>query len=126
MKIISWNCRGLGNLCAVTTLSHIVRVQAPKVLFLMETKRSVTEMKQITNDLPYQGVFVVPSVGRSGGLAMIWKEEVNLHIQTYTQNHIDAIIYNNSGPAWRITGFYGQPDANRRHETWSLLRHLHS
>ena len=52
----------------------------PKVLFLMETKRSVIEMKQITDDLPYQRVFVVPSVGRSGGLAMIWKEEVNLHI----------------------------------------------
>ena len=92
----------------------------------METKRSVIEMKQITDDLPYQRVFVIPSVGRSGGLAMIWKEEVNLHIQTYTQNHIDAIIYSNMGSAWRITGFYGQPDANRRHETWSLLRNLHS
>ena len=57
---------------------------------------------------------------------MIWKEEVDLHIQTYTQNHIDAIIYSTMGPMWRITGFYGQPDANRRHETWGLLRHLHS
>ena len=77
MKIISWNCWGLGNLYAVTALSHIVRFQAPKVFFLMEKKRSMTEMKQITDDLPYQGVFVVPSVGRSGGLTTIWKEEVN-------------------------------------------------
>ena len=55
MKIISWNCWGLGNLYAVTALSHIVRFQAPKVLFLMEKKRSMTEMKQITDDLHTKG-----------------------------------------------------------------------
>lgn len=86
----------------------------PNVLFLMQMKRSVTELKNITDDLPYQGVFVVPSVGRRGALAMIWKEEVDLHIQTYTQNHIDAIIYSNTGLAWRITGFYGQLNVSQR------------
>ena len=45
---------------------------------------------------------------------------------TSTHKHIDAIIYSNMGLAWRITGFYGQLGANRQHETWSILRHLHS
>lgn len=81
------------NLRAITTLLFIMRVQAPKVLFLIKTKQSVEEMRKITEDLPYQAMFVVPSLGRNGGLPMLWKGEVDLHIQTYSQNHIDAIIY---------------------------------
>ena len=44
MKILSWNCRGLGNQRAVDVLSHLVREKAPKILFLMETKQSIDEM----------------------------------------------------------------------------------
>ena len=126
MNILSWNCQGLGNPRAVTVLSHLVGVKAPKIVFLMETKQSVEEMRSIKEDLQYHAIFTVPSLGRSGGLAMIWKEDVDLHVQTSSQNHIDAIVFSSTGPPWRITGFYGQPEENRRHETWSLLRHLHS
>ena len=45
MKIMSWNCWGLGNQRAVDVLSHLVREKAPKILFLMEIKQSVSEMK---------------------------------------------------------------------------------
>lgn len=107
-------------------LSHLVGVKVPKIVFLMETKQSVEEMRNIKEDLQYHAIFTVPSLGRSGGLVMIWKENVDLHVQTCSQNHIDAIVFSRTGPPWRITGFYGQLEENRRHETWSLLRHLHS
>ena len=110
MKLMSWNCRGLGNQRAVDVLSHLVRVKAPKILFLMETKRSLEEMKWIQNDLPYRCMFVVPSVRRSGGLALLWMEEIDLHIQTFTLNHIDALIMDDPANPWRLTGFYGWPE----------------
>ena len=50
MIILSWNCRGLGNLRAVEVLSYLMREKAPKVLFLMETKQTVKEMKWIQNE----------------------------------------------------------------------------
>ena len=78
MIIISWNYQGLGNLCVVTVLSHLVREKAPYVLFLMETKQTVEEMKK---DLRYDGMLAVPCVWRAGGLAMLWKSEVALDIQ---------------------------------------------
>ena len=81
MKLMSWNCRGLGNQRAMDVLSHLVQVKAPKILFLMETKQSLEEMKWIQNDLPYRCMFVVPSIQRSGGLALLWMEEIELHIQ---------------------------------------------
>ena len=49
MIILSWNYRGLGNLWAVEVLSYLMREKAPKVLFLMETKQTVKEMKWIQN-----------------------------------------------------------------------------
>ena len=124
MIILSWNCRGLGNLRAVEVLSYLMREKAPKVLFLMETKQTVKEMKWIQNELHFDAMLVVACLGRRGGLAMLWKEEVDLNIQTYNQNHIDALILTKQNMSWRIIGFYGKPEEHLRRETWDLLKHL--
>ena len=126
MNILSWNCRGLGNLRAETVLSHLVRDKAPQVLFLMETKQIVDEMRRIQADLHYRSMLVVLCIRRAGGLAMLWKEEVSLDIQTYSSNHIVAHIMTDPNSLWRLTGFYGRPEELRKHESWTYLRHLHS
>ena len=51
MIFLSWNCRELGNLCVGTEFSHLVRGKAPDILFLMETKETVDEMKLIQANL---------------------------------------------------------------------------
>jgi len=40
-------------------------------------------------------MLAVPYVRRAGGLAMLWKEDINLHVQTYSFNHIDAHVMTN-------------------------------
>ena len=125
MSIQSWNCRGLGNQRAVDVLSHLVREKAPKILFLMETKQSMDKMRRLQADLPYRCMVPIPSVQRSGGLALLWKEKMDLHVQTYSPNHIDALIYTDGNPTWRLTSFYGWPDEQRKKESWHLLKHLH-
>lgn len=71
-------------------------------------------------------MLAVPCVRRVGGLAMMWKAGVDLHVQTFSLNHIDTWIMNNSATPWRLIGFYGRLEAHRKHESWELLRHLHS
>ena len=90
MIALSWNYRRLGNLRASTILSHLVREKAPKALFLMETKQTVDEMKKIQANLHYDSMIAVLCVRRASGLAVLWKANVELHVQTYSQNHIDA------------------------------------
>ena len=126
MNLLSWNCSGLGNQHAVDVLSHLVREKSPKVLFLMETKQSVEEMRRIQADLPYCCMLAIPREQRRGGLALLWKEDVKLHIQTYSPNHIDALILNGSDPPWRLTGFYGWLEEQRKREFWQLLKHMHT
>ena len=65
---------------------------------------------------------IVPSKGRSGGLAMLWERDLSVELKSYTRYHIDAVVTDpTSGFKWRITGFYGNPDTNRRKESWELL-----
>ena len=125
MILLSWNCRGLGNQTVVDVLSTLVREKAPSVLFLMETKQSVEEMRKVQADLPYRGMLAVPSIHRRGGLALLWKDDVELHVQTYSPHHIDALI-KEENLFWRFTGFYGWPEEQRKHDSWQLLRHLHA
>ena len=92
MIVLSWNCRGIGNCHAVQVLVDLVRKQGPKILFLMETKLTKTEMEPIQRELNFHSMTVVPSRGRSGGLALMWKDDVLLNTQPVSPNHIDAYV----------------------------------
>ena len=124
MRLLSWNCRGLGNPFTVRALHHLVKSQGPGILFLMETKLDVTGMERVRVVLGYSCVFTVPSIGRSGGLALLWKEGIGLEIQNFSSHHIDSHISYKDGRTWRLTGFYGRPEDHRRWESWALLDHL--
>jgi hypothetical protein len=72
-------------------------------------------------------MFVVDPVGRSGGLALFWKDNDKLEIYNYSRRHIHAVIKNREGRAfWKLTSFYGHPDCNKREESWVVLRFLSS
>ena len=62
---------------------------------------------------------VVPKSDKSGGMTLLWKENINLEIMGYAGNFINAIVTEaDSGLKWRIIGFYGQPEAHKRKESW--------
>lgn len=44
-------------------------------------------------------------------------------ILSFSNNHIDMLVKDDISE-WRITGYYGFPERNRRHLSWSLLRQL--
>ena len=127
MNSLSWNCRGLGNPRLVKALHDMVRRWKPQIVFLMETKSKIKRMERIKNRIGFANGLIVPSRGRSGGMAMFWIQEVNLDINSYSGNHIDAIVREIDGNfLWRITGFYGHPETHHRYESWRLLAFLHS
>uniref|UniRef100_A0A2N9G0A2 Endonuclease/exonuclease/phosphatase domain-containing protein n=1 Tax=Fagus sylvatica TaxID=28930 RepID=A0A2N9G0A2_FAGSY len=62
-----------------------------------------------------------------GGLAMLWSDQVELAISTYSRNHIDAgVAEKSTGKGFRLTGFYGNPKTHKHKESWALLKHLSS
>lgn len=66
----------------------------------------------------------VDKVGRSGGLAILWKHPFDRTVTRYSSNFIDVEVCKKHGPIWRLTGFYGYPGSGRRRDSWDLLRTL--
>lgn len=113
LRIISWNCRGLLNPRSVRELHDLVRCWNPKIVFLTETKSKKNRMERIKNRIGFANGLIVPSVGRSGGIAILWTREISLEVKSYTRFHVDAVITEASSDyKWRITGFYGHPETH--------------
>ena len=82
-------------------------------------------MERIRDRIGFAKGLIVPSCGHSGGLALLWTREIDLEIKSYSNHHIDAIVSKtNSNFKWRITGFYGHPQAHLRQFSWDLLAYL--
>ena len=92
MKLLSYNSRGLGNPEVVASVRALVQRQSPEVHFLLEIKLYSTKMERIRVGCKMTGCFVVNPRGRVGGLALLWKEGVDVSISSYTTNHIDAHV----------------------------------
>jgi exonuclease III len=125
MSVLSWNCRGLGNPEIVPDLHCMVKEKGPDLVFLMETKMQNKKCEFIRIKLGFDYMFGVDSVGRSGGLLLLWKNNFNVVIQNYSRMHINAEIKNAANNMiWKFTGFYGHPNSAKRKESWNLLRRL--
>ncbi|XP_019150943.1 PREDICTED: uncharacterized protein LOC109147742 [Ipomoea nil] len=125
MSILSWNCRGLGNLTAIRVLADLVRSKRPQVVFLIETFADSVRMETVRVQLGFANLFCVDADGHSGGLAMLWTSMVQLQVTGYSSNHIDTTIsLDVDAPMWHFTGYYGFSDTGRRREAWQMLRRL--
>lgn len=120
-----WNCQGLGNPMTVKALRKLVRAEDPSLVFLMETKLMTKQMERVKIKLGFDCGIFVDRVGRSGGLAFLWRKSVDVTLRSFSFNHIDVTIESDgSAPCWRFTGFYGEPATSKRHIEWNLLRKL--
>ncbi|KAA8517928.1 hypothetical protein F0562_015384 [Nyssa sinensis] len=100
MKLISWNCRGLGNPRAIRALHDLVKREAPILIFLLETKIPARRFDELKFDLGFPIGIAVDSC--------------------------DAVVEEEGVRKWRISGFYGSLDISGITESWDFLRMLKS
>ncbi|KAL0401242.1 UNVERIFIED_CONTAM: hypothetical protein Slati_4154100 [Sesamum latifolium] len=77
MKILSWNCQGIGPPWTVRTLTELVKLHRPNLVFLSETKCKARRVDRIKNVVSYNGIGV-DSVGKGGGLALLWRKDIDV------------------------------------------------
>ena len=97
MRLLSWNCQGLGNPWIGRSLRKIVREQAPTVCFLMEARLDKDGFENLYSDLSFQNKIVVKHPNAGGGLAFLWKNNINLEVINYTTNHVLAVVIEEDG-----------------------------
>ena len=126
MNCFSWNCRGLGNHRRVWELSDMVKAKGPKVVFLMETKKKKSYLERLCCRLKFDNLFIVLRRNLGGGLALLWMNDLDFHVWTFSPRHIDAMVNPWIDDTWCFTGFYGVPEVANQEDSWSVLRHLSS
>ena len=92
----------------------------------METKVEKYVLECIGRMIQYSNLFIVPCHNTSGGLALFWKTDFNVDMQSYSTRHIDTIIDHGVDDTWQFMGFYGNPNTASQENSWSLLRTLHN
>ena len=107
MNLLAWNYPGPGLDSKVGELRDLIRSYNPVMAFLCETKK-YRAMEKLKWSLGFRSGVAVSCVGRSGGLALWWREHVQVSIRPWCQYFLDAKV-EVDGKTFRITGFYGEP-----------------
>ncbi|CAM9000522.1 unnamed protein product [Rhodiola kirilowii] len=123
MSILCWNCRGLGKPSAVRELKNVIMSHSSQIVGLIETKRKVRCWESLRCRLGFLNCFAIDRVGLSGGLAVLWREGVDVQINSYSRFHIDMDVEMEG--RFRFTLFYGNPNNNLRNDSWRLLECLY-
>jgi exonuclease III len=130
MKLISWNCQGMGNPRTVRAFKKLISNHQPDLFFLMETKLMNNQYHFLNSFKDtYSAHIVNCSVsggGRAAGLAIIWnKYSLDMDIKSFDFNYIDMSISTPHNPhVWRATGLYGYPQTPNKFLTCELINDL--
>ncbi|CAI9093869.1 OLC1v1029460C1 [Oldenlandia corymbosa var. corymbosa] len=66
----------------------------------------------------------VAAHGNSGGLAMLWRKDVNVSLRSFSERFIDIDV-ELLGESIRATGIYGEPNVSLRREAWDLYNSMY-
>ena len=124
MRLLSWNYQRLGNPWIGRSLLKFVKDQVPDVCFLMETRLDEDGFNDLYRDLPFKNKLFVKKPNAGGGLALLWKQDIQLDLINYSEHHILVKVREDDGFEWFLTGFYGWLESDQKSKSWVLLSHL--
>lgn len=122
MSLLSWNCRGLGRSqdLTINRLMEIRKKYFPELLFLMETMHKRNDLVDIQVWLGYDHVHTVNPVGKSGGLAVFWKNSGLVNIVSSNKNMVD-LLFQLGDKKFFVSCIYGEPNEGKRQCLWEKI-----
>ncbi|KAG8503158.1 hypothetical protein CXB51_000959 [Gossypium anomalum] len=101
--------RGLNgdNTDKIRELKQLIVANDPDIIFLCEIKANINKFVSIRSRCRMEGCLAVNAIGKSGGLAIMWKEGIKVEIKNYSNNHIDSLIHLENDKVVRFTDYRG-------------------
>lgn len=124
MKILFWNCRGLGQPQTVQELTRLIREHKPSLVFLSETRQNKAIVEGICRRNSFSNCLPVCVEGKGGGLALFVSSNLKVDLISFGPHHIDVSVLDQFGKKWRNSFVYGEPRPSDRPEFWKLIRRI--
>ena len=94
-------------------------------MFLAEIWVDEARLNYVKDRIRFDQKFFVERINKGGGLALFWRDGIEVDVATSSLNHIDVTVNKSSDKPWRFMSFYGEPKTEQRFESWDLFHHLH-
>ncbi|KAF7825477.1 putative protein phosphatase 2C 65 [Senna tora] len=115
----------MGAALTVKALTELCGKYKPQVVFLMESRSKKDKMERLRRRFRFQfgQAFYVDPVGKSGGLAVWWHDDLVFNVLFHSKNFIHARLGSVEGdvPCY-LTCVYGPPLEGDRHVAWDRMR----
>ena len=83
-----------------------------QVTFIAETRNSSVNADQLTNHFRVSDSFVVPATGLSGGLWVMWTDDVDVNIVSSSHYYVLAsVVQKCSAVSFNLVCLYGDPQS---------------
>lgn len=125
MKILAWDCQGIGPKLTRDHLDSCIFNYNPDVIFLSETKSSDSKVQSLLYSLNYPHLWSYNIRGSAGGIALLWKDGFQLELMHHTSTMVNVIVH--SGPTeseWVLTCLYSSTYTAERQQQWQLIREM--
>jgi hypothetical protein len=86
--------------------------------FLSETKSSKERETHLLTHIQRFSAHVVPLVGLSGGLWLLWSRDVNLQVLEYNRYYIFVRIQGPDKNTWVLGAIYGDASHKNNYQIW--------
>lgn len=96
------------------------------LVFLSETRFFSDRVDGLLRTLGFHHGLGVGTHGTGGGIALLWKDDVDVRLQSLDKLHIDVAVLDSvtKEEQWRFTGVYGESRRELRYRTWECLKML--
>ena len=122
MRILSWNCRGMGSKWTISYLCERrhKHKHKPDFLFLSETKQGSEFVQKFQAHFGYDNLVTVDLVGRSGGLTLFYNNEYQVNV-LYSSNRMIDVEAEALRKKVYLTFVYGDLVQEMRELVWERL-----
>ncbi|KAF7134615.1 hypothetical protein RHSIM_Rhsim08G0178900 [Rhododendron simsii] len=127
MVMLSWNVQGMGRPLTFQILQGLCTTHRPLVVFLMETKNKRSTLEKIRMKLQYNNGCYVDPIGKSGGLALWWSDEVTIDVRFKSKNIFHCVVnWPRISTPFLITFIYAPPVWVDWLSFWNYMRSVAS
>ena len=86
IKIVGWNCQGVGNEAFCTHAHELYRLHRPQILIIIEPKIVDEHAQAVIDTLPCSHSQRANVIGFSGGIWIMWNEDSRLIVEILITN----------------------------------------